>query len=226
MISKPEAKKQLERLSQLVGFPNTKAAADDMLEALGSAGTIEIAMRVVWNVLDTPEGASQDDRRCPTAPKLRKMIYDASTAQREYAKSCVACGGSGATSIPYLVTYEGAGMKVKEWKRLGEFSWERASRLRGNLLENQDVVGVGEQCYCKTLGGKPIKAPDKLCRRCGDDGLYGGHIGGQYAGPWKWCDCASSRLRREVEPGLIEESNQVREKLLAGRFMGTFAGRI
>lgn len=52
------------------------------------------------------------------------------------------------------------------------------------------------------------------CGRCQGCGFYGGHLGGKYAGPWKWCDCQAARLMQREEPDAIEDMNAVRDKLL------------
>ena len=52
------------------------------------------------------------------------------------------------------------------------------------------------------------------CRSCQDEGFYGGRIGGLYAGPWKWCNCFAAQEKRARRPDLVDEANEVREKLL------------
>lgn len=61
---------------------------------------------------------------------------------------------------------------------------------------------------------EPIRRENYRCSRCQDCGFYGGHIGGRYAGPWKWCDCAASWAKQAGDPHLVDDSNVVREKLL------------
>ncbi len=57
--------------------------------------------------------------------------------------------------------------------------------------------------------------PIANCKRCGDCGLYGGQIGTAYDGPWKWCECDAADVRRNAAPGLVDEANEARQRLLA-----------
>lgn len=81
---------------------------------------------------------------------------------------------------------------------------------------------------------KPPSAPQYSCKRCQDCGLYGGELYGQFAGPWKWCDCPAGVERRErehaeiaagkhkhslypdvfIDVDSVAEGNQAREKIL------------
>ena len=95
---------------------------------------------------------------------------------------------------------------------------ERAGELRKQLAPNQDVIGAGEACLCRKPDGFPIAKPAVLCRRCGDDGIYGGKIGGEYAGEWKWCTCQAATARERAEPSLISLCNEIRGKLLGRKY--------
>ncbi len=59
------------------------------------------------------------------------------------------------------------------------------------------------------------------CTRCHGHGFYGGKLSGDYAGPWKWCDCLAAKERMDTEPGLIGTANMARDKLLALRARAT-----
>jgi hypothetical protein len=52
------------------------------------------------------------------------------------------------------------------------------------------------------------------CGRCQGCGFYGGKLGGEYAGEWKWCDCQAARLMQREEPGAVDEMNAIREKII------------
>lgn len=99
-------------------------------------------------------------------------------------KGCTLCGGTG------LFLVEGKGR--------GQFANENYSAVR--------------ECICKRMGA-PVVHEDG-CNRCQGHGIYGGLIGTQYDGPWKWCDCAAGRERQQREPNLITETNVAREKCI------------
>jgi hypothetical protein len=53
------------------------------------------------------------------------------------------------------------------------------------------------------------------CSRCHGHGILGGRLSGEYAGPWRWCDCLAARERMDREPGSIGTANMARDKLLS-----------
>lgn len=85
--------------------------------------------------------------------------------------------------------------------------------MRGvNSFDGNVVTGV-RPCECRRTG-IPITREDWGCKRCQGHGIYGGAIGGEFRGPWKWCDCATGRARQVREPGIVREANVAREKLM------------
>ena len=54
------------------------------------------------------------------------------------------------------------------------------------------------------------------CNRCKDAGMFGGKLPpGQYAGPWKWCDCVAAVELRDREPDAVEKANKARDRLMS-----------
>jgi hypothetical protein len=84
--------------------------------------------------------------------------------------------------------------------------------VRGRSTHDGLEVTAAKLCACRSFG-QPIKR-EHDCPRCQGFGFYGGEIAGQYAGPWKWCDCVYGREKREREPELVAEANTAREKLI------------
>ena len=81
-----------------------------------------------------------------------------------------------------------------------------------NPFDGLKVTGA-KPCSCRSTGMPVVRDAD-ACATCGGDGLYGGRIGTQFDGPWKWCDCPAGRDRREKEPDAVAEGNIAREKLI------------
>lgn len=53
-----------------------------------------------------------------------------------------------------------------------------------------------------------------ICRRCQERGFYGGQIGGQFEGPWKWCSCPNAVELRDRLPDLVDTANAERDSLI------------
>ena len=46
--------------------------------------------------------------------------------------------------------------------------------------------------------------------------MFGGKLPpGQYAGPWKWCDCVAAVELRGREPSAVDDANKARDRLLS-----------
>ncbi len=64
------------------------------------------------------------------------------------------------------------------------------------------------------------------CLRCKDFGYLGGHLPPhKAAGAWQWCICGAAQESRDAEPGLVDEANRIREKLIAYFASKTFKGK-
>jgi hypothetical protein len=109
-------------------------------------------------------------------------------------KDCVICGGSG------WAPFEGPGRGMAK----GPF-------------HDMTYRGVRE-CICKRLGA-PVVHEDN-CNRCHGHGCYGGVLGTQFAGIWKWCNCAAGLERREREPDLVAQANRAREIITTPKARG------
>ncbi len=57
-------------------------------------------------------------------------------------------------------------------------------------------------------------AREMNCLTCQGFGYYGGHIGGRYAGEWKWCTCDAAANRRIEEPDFVDVANKERAELI------------
>lgn len=82
-----------------------------------------------------------------------------------------------------------------------------------------DIIALIKQRAVRSAPPQPPLEPQQSnrgthCARCHGFGYYGGHLGGQYAGPWKWCDCENGKRNRFEIPELVNEANANREKLL------------
>jgi|ERR1700723_310364 len=99
-------------------------------------------------------------------------------------KGCVLCGGSG-------------------W-----FPTHRSGRGAFKEMTYETVI----RCLCVKFGAPQVL--DDSCSRCYGHGIYGGHIGTKFDGPWKWCDCPAGVERQQRQPALIAESNTCREKCI------------
>jgi len=53
------------------------------------------------------------------------------------------------------------------------------------------------------------------CPRCGGRGILGGNLDGPYCGAWRWCSCAEALERQASEPGIVDEANAARDRLLS-----------
>ena len=77
----------------------------------------------------------------------------------------------------------------------------------------REVYDRQEKVSSERLIAAPVASPTH-CRRCGDCGFYGGHIGTKYDGPWKLCDCRAARERIEREPDFVDVANKERTELI------------
>ena len=110
------------------------------------------------------------------------------------------------TALSFSATEEIATAVIDEWLE--------TERQRPMPVDLRRMVGAKNEARADKLAA--ASAPTAVyCIRCQDCGLYGGHIGTAYDGPWKWCDCAAARRRMEREPHLVIEANSARNKLLA-----------
>lgn len=92
MIDKPYAKQQVERLSQLDGFPHEKAAFDELVLAMRCASSAQAAKTLV-------DGWIATERMCPKPADLRKLAFAAEHSDEYELKPktgrCERCGGTG-----------------------------------------------------------------------------------------------------------------------------------
>lgn len=72
---------------------------------------------------------------------------------------------------------------------------------------------VADHNEAQEMARLPLK-PDVKCWRCHDVGYLGGNISGPGARPWEWCTCAVAVSLRLSRPDMIDQANDVREKLL------------
>lgn len=129
---------------------------------------------------------------------------------------CQRCHGSGYLIIATLLTFSGPNSyQVIKTEKLTEYSPQQIEDFCAKLGPEQTVATAADVCPCKLPGGRIVVPGEPFCRRCQDFGYYGGKLAGEFAGEWKWCDCAAGRERQSSESGLVDEANAARAKLLA-----------
>lgn len=209
---------QVRRFDGMVRYPSSPSAIADLAEALETAHSHEQAIACITGLKETTDELSP----CPTSSTIRKTLYDAQNAKREALAKCIACDGTGAVIIPMLVTYRGNGFLIADRERMPGLTDTDVAAMTAGIMRakeegttgpDQMILSVAEPCACRKFG-RPIVRGSDACSRCQGHGIYGGHIGGKYDGPWKWCDCEAARHRQGLEPSLIDEANVARNKLL------------
>ncbi|MEP7354717.1 MAG: hypothetical protein ABI824_15925 [Acidobacteriota bacterium] len=147
-MTRDEAKGQMKRLTVLVGFPAVAEAAEDMIEAILTANSLELAKRTISSILETAEPNS----RCPLAHQVKRLIYDASLAQQQDTYRCSSCRGSRSTVAWYLTTFESrTSFRVVRRELLHAVTCEQHMHayLRANPLgECQMVITGAVACRC------------------------------------------------------------------------------
>jgi len=225
MISNAFAADQLARIMGMVGFPkgpDSDEYVKEMRKAIMGALSEAVAERVVSDIL-------REFKRCPAVSDLYEAVSDENSRVGGIrAPKCAECGGNGAVTFWVLVTYHGRSMNVKAMETLPGFDVEKAKEFGKELRwddgpitpenpfagDNQQIITAAKPCRCKLEG--PILASSASCKRCDDCGHYGGDLPpSRYAGPWKWCNCATAMERKNREPNLVDEANRVRDGLLA-----------
>ncbi len=209
---------QIARFDGMEGYPRSESAIEDLIEALEAAATEEQAIGVIYSLKETAD----ERTRCPTAATIRRAVYDAQESQRKALQKCSACDGTGAVIYPMLVTYRGSGFLIgsEEIMRgstdadIATFTKQiMEAKEAGTIGPEQMILSAAEPCACRKFG-RPIVRESSACERCKGHGFYGGHIGGKFAGEWKWCDCEAARNRQALEPGIMDEANYWRDKLM------------
>ena len=213
-ISQREAALQVGRFQQMIGYPNGEAALKDLVVEMMKCEDQEQAILIVAHFKDT----ATSDTRCPSSGDISRAIYDLQKTRREALSKCVACGGTGSVLVPILVTYRG-GFVVKHIEPLRGETETGLAAFNKRLVDTdgsggtQIILSAAERCPCRKFG-RPVLREESDCRRCKGDGFYGGQIGTSFDGPWKWCDCLAGVEKKNAEPGLVDEANAAREKLL------------
>jgi hypothetical protein len=103
--------------------------------------------------------------------------------------------------------------------------WLESENQRPTPADIRRMVMSENQKWAEYLERQKI-APDIVCKRCGDCGIYGGQIGTQYDGPWHWCTCETGLVRKERQPDLVDEANEKRSYLLTKYGPKTLQGMI
>jgi hypothetical protein len=102
-------------------------------------------------------------------------------------------------------------------------AWLEESRERPTPADLRRLVASHNEARRERISRQLHIVPVRhRCPRCQDCGFFGGYLPPHpYAGPWKWCDCIIAREKQHSEPGVVEDANAAREKLI-----GRFAGRV
>jgi hypothetical protein len=216
------AAKQIKRLAVLKWFPKGEAVKE-LLRALMAADTDIIAVAVINDIVDYAE-------ECPTPAAIRRRCWELNEKRSKLTKECRLCGGFGQVTVWLLVTYSGRSLVVKHKQEiLSDFDAEKAKKLGKQLRwddgpitkenpflgDNQQIVTGAKPCSCRNPMSTSTQVADGFndCQRCQGCGYYGGEMGGQYDGPWKWCDCTAARAKQATDPDLVSEANAARTHL-------------
>lgn len=141
-IPRPFAKSQAMRLSQMFGYPVTHEALGELVLAIQSAMSENMAETVVSAILD--DATSQS--RCPMPGEVRRLIQERVSARVKMPK-CEACGSSGWVMVWKLVTYRPGSYEIKACQTLN-LNQEELHEFRGKLQENQDILSAAKPCTC------------------------------------------------------------------------------
>jgi len=152
------AKNQLMRFAHLPGFPTTKEAMRDYVEALKilpQEQAITSLIDDLVNDLRTREGLC----RCPTAADIRRAAYERMESAETAKRACALCSGSGFLTIWKLVTYKGKSLVVENSEVLeGVDTEEKAKPFYEKLKafqrvnpqgNNQTIMTAGKLCECR-----------------------------------------------------------------------------
>lgn len=113
MIDKDFAKKQLNRLSGLDGFPREKEATHELLLAIQSAETQEMAAQVIDGYVRSIETAP-----CPKPSDIRRSIWDRidrQSSQLSSRRHCQQCYGSGFKRVQVAKSVPGIGRQLYDF---------------------------------------------------------------------------------------------------------------
>jgi hypothetical protein len=103
--------------------------------------------------------------------------------------------------------------------------WLESQNQRPTPADLRRMVMSENQKWAEYLEQQKI-APDIVCKRCGDCGLYGGQIGTGFDGLWYWCNCETAFTRKERQPDLVDDANVARAYLLTKYGPKTLQGMI
>jgi hypothetical protein len=146
-VTDKQAKTQLERLTRLAHFPTALAAIEELLDAIKSAGTGEVAAVVVSQFLDNAD----ENTKCPLPAQFRRAVYDTANAEQKKPR-CRSCDGNRYRSVPVLVRYQGSSMQVAGHRRLDDLSPEELEAFQERLVEarslNQIILTAAVPCHC------------------------------------------------------------------------------
>lgn len=141
-------KRQLLRLSHLLGYPTESVALRDYIAALSTAGDEKAATRVVDRLV------GEELERCPTSATIRRIAYDLREGQNTRQAQCSFCGGSGWLTTWKLVTYVGKSFKVRRSETVpGDEARELAERIAAQSLgdDHQQVLSAAAECSCRKV---------------------------------------------------------------------------
>jgi len=144
-------KRQLLRLSHLLGYPTESIALRDYIAALSTAGNEQATTRVIDRLV------GEELERCPPAATIRRIAYELREGQQERQNSCHFCGGNGTITVWKLVTYVGKSFKIKHTEIIqADTARSLAERIAETPLgdDQQQVLSAAMECSCrKTMVG-------------------------------------------------------------------------
>lgn len=144
-------KRQLLRVSHLLGYPTESVALRDYVAALSTAGDEKAATRVMDQLV------GEELERCPSPATIRRIAYDLRQGQHTRQAQCYTCDGAGYVTIWKLVTYVGKSFKIRhaEIIPVGQ-ARELAERIAAHPIgdDNQQVLSAAKECECRKM--RPI----------------------------------------------------------------------
>lgn len=139
-------KRQLLRLSHLLGYPTESVALRDYIAALSTAGDERAATRVMDRLV------GEELERCPTSATIRRLAYELRNGQQTRQVNCDFCKGTGTFMVWKLVTYVGKSFKIKHTETIqADQARELAERIAEHPIgdDGQQVLSAAAECSCR-----------------------------------------------------------------------------
>lgn len=139
-------KRQLLRLSHLLGYPTESVALRDYIAALSTAGDEKAATRVMDRLV------GEELERCPTSATIRRIAYELREGQQTRQVNCDFCKGTGTFTVWKIVTYVGKSFKIRRSEIIpADTARELSERIAAQPLgdDHQQVLSAAAECSCR-----------------------------------------------------------------------------